>query len=234
VRTIGKHTASVALAAALGLVVAACSSSGTTGTTTTASSKSGCKTAAQTSTVAALPGYQVCLFIPATTNANHPDNVVIDGGHVWIGWQNITAKNGSDTEHSTIAEYTTSGKLVKSWNVLGHTDGMRMNPTTHQMWVMCDEDGNPRLFTIDPAASTATQITLPPQPWGGGFDDIQFVKGVAYSDASSPTLNSAGKNPFPALYKITISGTKATLTKVLPGQPKATTINLPATSTTLN
>lgn len=233
-RTIGKLTASVAVTAALGLVVAACSSSGTAHTTTTATSGSGCKTAAQSSTVAALPGYQVCLFIPATTNANHPDNIVIDGSHVWVGWQNITAKNGSDTKHSTIAEYTTSGKLMKSWSVLGHTDGMRMNPTTHQMWVMCDEDGNPRLFTIDPAASTATQITLPSQPWGGGFDDIQFVNGVAYSDASSPTLNSAGKNPFPALYKITVSGTKATLTKVLAGQPKATTINLPATSTTLN
>jgi hypothetical protein len=233
VRKIGKLTASAASVAALGLVVAACSSNGTV-STTASSSKSGCKNASQNSTVAALPGFQVCLFIPATTKANHPDNIIIDGSHVWVGWQNITAKNGSDTKTSTIAEYTTSGTLLKSWSVVGHTDGMRMNPTTHQMWVMCDEDGNPRLYTIDPASSTATTITLPPQPWGGGFDDIQFVNGVGYADASSPTLNSAGKNLFPALYKVTISGTAATLTKVLAGMPKATTINLPVSNVTLN
>jgi hypothetical protein len=233
VRTIGKLTSFVAMAAALGLVVAACSSNASV-STTASSSKTGCKTAAQSSTVAALPGYQVCLFIPATTNANHPDNIVYDGSHVWVGWQNITAKDGTDTKHSTIAEYTTSGTLVKSWNVIGHTDGMRMDPATHMMWVMCDEDGNPRLYTINPSSSTATQYTLPKTAWGGGFDDIQAVNGNMYADASNPTLNSAGKNIYPALFKVQLSGTKAVLTPVLMADTKATTINLPATNVTLN
>jgi hypothetical protein len=231
-----------AAAAALGLAVSACtsSSSSTSSTASTTSTSNGCKSASQASTVATLSGYTVCLFIPATSKANHPDSVVYANGKVWIGWQNITAKDGADNKSSTIGEYTSTGALVKSWTLGGptagtgcHTDGMRMNPSTGQMWVMCNEDGSPRLFTIDPASSTATEITLPKTPHGGGFDDIQFLNGLAFIDASNPTLNSAGANVFPALYTVTISGTTASLTPVLKGGAKADTLNPPVTSTTL-
>jgi hypothetical protein len=182
----------------------------------------------------------VCLLTPAGSKANHPDNVVYAGGKVWVGWQNITAKDGFDNKSSTIGEYATSGKLVKSWSLGGptagtgcHTDGMREDPVTHLVWVMCNEDGNPRLYTIDPASSTATQITLPKTPHGGGFDDIQFLNGMAFIDASNPTLNSAGANVFPALYKITISGSTASLTPVLKGGATGTTLNPPVSSITM-
>jgi len=185
--------------------------------------------------VAALPGYQVCLWAAATTTANHPDNIVISGSNVFVGWQNITAKDGTDTKTSTIAEYTTGGKMLKSWSVIGHTDGMRMQPGTNTLWVMCDEDGNPRLYTIDTTSSSpATPITLPKTPHGGGFDDVQFVNGKAYIDASNPTLNAAGKNIYPALYQVSLSGTTATLTKVLMAQATATTIATPSTTVKLN
>jgi hypothetical protein len=229
---------SAALAAALALVAGACSSStastGSSATTLTAGTSS-CKNASQNSNVVALPGYQVCLLIPATTTANHPDNVVYDGTNIWIGWQNITAKDGTDTKTSTIAQYTTSGKLVKSWTVPGHTDGMRNDPTSHLMWVMCDEDGKPRLYTIDPSSASPTTYTLPdPTSWGGGFDDIQFVNGAAYSDASNPSLNSAGQNTNPILYKITLSSGKATLTPVLTNKAKAISLNPPIAPVSLN
>ena len=234
VRNFRRITMSAALAAAAGLGVAACTSSSNTPAKTTSSiSGSACKSGAAPG-VAALPGYQVCLWAAATSKANHPDNVVISGSNVFIGWQNITAKDGTDTKTSTISEYTTSGKLLKSWSVRGHTDGMRVDPSTHLLWVMCDEDGTPRLYTINPASGSPTQITLPPTPHGGGFDDIQFVNGMALIDASNPTLNKAGNNVFPALYKVTLAGTHATLTKVLMANAKATTITPPATTVTLN
>jgi hypothetical protein len=244
VKSIGKLTASLAGAAALALLAGACSSSSSTtsssstGTTTSSS----CQHGTPANGVASLPGFTVCLLIPAGSKANHPDNVVYSssGGKIWIGWQNITAKDGKDNKSSTIGEYTTSGKLVKSWSLGGpaagtgcHTDGMREDPTTHLMWVMCNEDGSPRLFTIDPSSSTATQITLPSTPHGGGFDDIQFVNGSAFIDASNPTLNSAGVNVFPALYKITISGTTASLTPVLKGNATGTKLNPPVSSITM-
>jgi hypothetical protein len=235
-------TTYAAAAAALGLAVSACSSSSSSSTTSTTSStgNNGCKSASQASNVATLPGYQVCQIIPATTKANHPDNVVYANGKIWIGWQNITAKDGADNKSSTIGEYTTTGALVKSWSIGGptagtgcHTDGMRMNPTTNVLWVMCNEDGSPQLWTIDPASSTPTSITLPKTPHGGGFDDIQFLNGMAFIDASNPTLNNAGNNVFPALYKVTLSGTKANLTPVLKGGATATSLNPPVKSTSL-
>jgi hypothetical protein len=237
VRTIGKLTMSVAAAAALGLATAACSSSGSSTTTATTSASTGCRHASQNSSVTALPGFTVCLFAAATTTASHPDSIIYSAGRVFVGWQNITAKDGSDTKTSTIGEYTTTGKLVASWSVGGHNDGMRMDPSTKLLWAMSDEDGKPRLFTIDPAkqgSSAVTEYTMPPTPHGGGFDDIQFVNGLALADASNPTLNSAGNNVFPALYKVRLAGTKAVLTKVLMGNAKATTIKTPVTTVTLN
>jgi hypothetical protein len=239
VKSIGKLTASLAGAAVLTLVAAACSSSSAT-TTSSSTSTSSCKAGTPAVGVASLPGFNVCLLIPATSKANHPDSVTYAGGKIWIGWQNITAKDGLDSKSSTVGEYTTSGKLVKSWTIGGptagtgcHTDGMRMDPTSHLIWVMCNEDGNPRLYTIDPSSSTATQITLPKTPHGGGFDDIQFLNGMAFIDASNPTLNSAGVNVFPALYTITISGTTASLTSVLKGNATGTTLNPPVKSITM-
>jgi hypothetical protein len=232
---------SAAVVAGLALVAAGCSSSSSSTTAnTTSTAGSACKGGSQSSNVVALPGIQMCLLIPATTKANHPDSVVYAGGHIWIGWQNITAKDGTDNKSSAVGEYTTTGQLVKLWTVGGgtapgtgcHTDGMRMDPTTNTLWVMCNEDGSPRLYTINPSSSTPTQITLPKTPHGGGFDDIQFVNGKAFIDASNPTLNSAGANVFPALYTVTLSGTTATLTPVLKGGATVTTLNPPVTSTT--
>lgn len=237
-RTFGKLTTSVAAAAAIGLTLAACtSSSSSTSSSGSAAKNNGCKNAAQNSTVAAPAGYKVCLFAAATTAANHPDSIVVSGTDVFIGWQNTTAKDGTDTKTSTITEYTTGGKLVHTWTTIGHNDGMRMDPSTHLLWAMSNEDGNARLYTIDPAngaESSVTQYTMPPTPHGGGFDDIQFTNGLALADASNPSLNKAGINVFPALYKVQLSGTKAVLTKVLMGNAKATTIKLPATTVSLN
>ncbi len=237
-RTLGKLSTSFAAAAAIGLTLAACTGSSSNGNSSAslaaASGGNGCPSAAQNSNVVAPAGYKVCLFAAATTTASHPDNVVVSGSDVFIGWQNITAKDGTDTKTSTITQYATAGKLVHSWSVIGHTDGMRFDPSTHLLWVMCNEDGKPRLYTIDTTTKAVKHIILPPTPHGGGFDDVQIVGGKVFIDASNPTLTAGGKNPNPSLYSVVLSGNTAKLTNVLSGQPKATTINLPATSTTLN
>src|SRR5580700_1926572 len=133
---------SAAITAALGLAVAACS--GSSSSSADGSSGSGnassCKNASQASNVAALSGFQVCLFEGATTSTNHPEDIQVEGGHVWIGWQNSSAKDGSTTKPSTITEYTTAGKLLKSWSVIGHADGLHMDPATGMMWVTANED----------------------------------------------------------------------------------------------
>src|SRR5258708_20160605 len=97
-----------ACAAALGLAVSAgsSSSSSSTASTTSSSGSNGCKLASQASTVAALPGYQVCLFIAATSKANHPDSVVYAGGKVWAVSQNTNAKDGLHTNPTPTAAHT--------------------------------------------------------------------------------------------------------------------------------
>jgi hypothetical protein len=234
----GKLPAAIATAAVTVLCAAACTSSPSTSsssssTTSATTTSAGCA-ASMASAVAAPPGYQVCLLIAATTSANHPDNILVSGANVFVGWQNITAKDGSDTKTSTIGQYTSAGKLVKSWSVRGHTDGMRIDPSSGLLWVMCNEDGSPRLFTISTSSDTPTEYTLPSTPHGGGFDDVFFTNGMALIDASNPSLNKAGVNVFPALYKVTLSGTQVTLTKLLMGNANATTVNTPVSPMQLN
>jgi hypothetical protein len=225
-----------AAAAAMGLAAAACSSttSPSAANAPTTSASNGCKSGMSAPGVAALPGYQVCLFVAATTTANHPDDLVVNGNKVWIQWQNGTAKDCSTTKTATISEYTTSGQLLKSWSVIGHADGLRWNPSTNVMWVTSCEDGSPRLYTINPSSSTPTEYTLPKTSWGGGLDDLTFFNGSAFVSASNPTLNSAGNNTNPALVKVTLHGTSATFTPALMGNAKATTLNPPVSTVTLN
>lgn len=177
--------------------------------------------AGPTASVVALPGYQVSVFTMGASAYKNPDSLVSDGTHVYVGYQNVTAKDGTDNKTSTIAEYTAQGQLVRTFRVLGHCDGLRYNPVTRQLWALTDEDGNPHLTTIDPSSGASVLYRTLPTPHGGGYDDLAFLDGVALIDASNPTLNAAGLNAAPALDTITLSGGKVTLTPVLMGNASA-------------
>lgn len=181
---------------------------------------------AQTANPVALAGYQITQFIGPSTSYSHPDSVVSDGTHIFVGYQNVTAKDGSDNKTSTVVEYTVNGAVLNTFTVPGHNDGLRVDPATHLVWATSNEDGNPTLVTIDPASSTITPYTFPtPTPHGGGYDDLAFTGGAAFIAASNPTLNSAGNNPNPALDAITLSAGKVSLTPVLAGNAMATDIS---------
>ena len=109
--------------------------------------------AATASTVVALPNYQVTLFASSTSAYTNPDSLTVADGNVFIDYQNVTAKDCTDTKTSTVVEYTMDGKVVKTFAVPGHSDGMRLDPTTHLLWVTSCEDGNPKFVTIDPKAA---------------------------------------------------------------------------------
>ncbi len=209
------------MVAALVLILTACSSSPSTNSTT--------PTANSTTTqqpgdfgLATLPGYDVSLFARQTTSFNNPDALVVDNGFVYIDYQNSAAKDCTDKNSSTIVQYDMSGKMLKTFTVAGHSDGMRADPSTHLLWVTSCEDGNAKFFTIDPSSGTITPYTFPPAPHGGGYDDLYFLNGMVFVAASNPNLNSAGVNVFPALDKITLGNGKVNLTPVLMGNATAT------------
>src|SRR5579859_7425420 len=211
-----------AIAAALALILSACTSSNPTTTTTpTATTNTGGSQPGDFG-LGALPGYSVSLFTRQTSTYTAPDAVIVDNGFVYIDYQNVTAKDCTDKNSSTIVQYDMNGKALKTFTVPGHSDGMRADPSTHLLWVTSCEDGNPKFVTIDPASGTITPYTFPPTPHGGGYDDLCFINGLVFIAASNPTLNSAGVNPFPAIDKITLSNGKVNLTPVLLGNATAT------------
>jgi hypothetical protein len=174
--------------------------------------------------VTALPSYHVSVFAKGTTKYFNPDAVIDDGSHIFIDYQNKTAKDCTDaaTASSTVVEYTLSGKVVTTFSVPGHSDGMRENPSTHLLWVTSCEDGNPRFVTINPFSGAVTPYTFPPAPHGGGYDDLAFVNGKAFIAASNPNTNSAGVNVFPAVDEMTLSNGNVVLTPVLNSNATAT------------
>jgi sugar lactone lactonase YvrE len=188
-----------------------------------------------TSGIAALPIYQVTLFASSTSAYSGPDSLVVDGTNVFIDYQNTTAKDCTDKNSSTVVEYTMDGKVVTTFSIPGHSDGMRMDPATHLLWTTSCEDGNPKFATIDPKSGTVTPYVFPAAPHKGGYDDLYFLNGKVYIAASNPTLDSNSNNPNPAVDEIALSNGKVVLTPVLMGNAKATdTTKSPAATVTLN
>jgi sugar lactone lactonase YvrE len=216
--------------------VAGCSSS-----TATSSSPAGAVEAASITDAVALyhpglPGVKISVFAhfaAGTANYRNPDSIAIDGSTVFIGFQNVTAKDCSDGKTSTIVQYTMAGTVVKQYKVPGHNDGLRVDPSTHLLWATSCEDGNPALSVIDPSSGTITPYTFPAAPHGGGYDDVCFMNGSAFIAASNPTLDASGNNVFPAVDKITLSGSSAVLTPILMGNATATD-TIAGGTTTLN
>jgi hypothetical protein len=106
--------------------------------------------------------------------------------------------------------------------VVGHSDGLRLDPVSGKLWATVNEDGNPALYVIDPTTRASTKYILK-APHGGGYDDIAFLGGHAYLAASNPTLNAARVNVFPAIVDVTLNPDHTTTLKpVLMGNAKAT------------
>jgi hypothetical protein len=174
--------------------------------------------------VTVAPGYTASFFAAGPSGATQPDSIAVDGLKVYVGYQNGAAKDGS-SGFSTIAEFAPTGPngtwaVVKTVNVAGHNDGIKVDPSTHKVWALQNEDANANLVVIDfsPATPTTVKYTLASVNGGGGFDDIAFVGGKTYLTASNPAKDP---NTDPALVQITLSGATATITPVLFGNAKA-------------
>jgi sugar lactone lactonase YvrE len=185
--------------------------------------------------ILAFPSYQVELFASSTSSYTNPDSLVVDNDHVFIDYQNVTAKDCTDTHISTVVEYTMNGKVLKTFSIPGHSDGMRLDPATHLLWTTSCEDGNPKFATIDPESGKITSYTFPTPPHGGGYDDLYFLGGKAFIAASNPTLDSNGQNPNPAVDQITLNNGNVLLTPILLGNATATdNTTTPPSTVTLN
>ncbi len=172
--------------------------------------------------VVALAPYTVSVFTTSIPGVDFaPDSIAVLDGHVFIGYGDGAAPDGSDGKSSTIVEYTLSGDMVTTYTVPGHNDGLRVNPKTNKLWAMQNEDGSPNLVIIDPKNHTQKIYTFGPTPHGGGYDDIAFRGNDVFVSASNPAHNP---NDHPAIVKAEIKGNMVLVTPVLSGTAIATDI----------
>ena len=167
------------------------------------------------------PGYTVTTFATSPSGASQPDSIAVDRSRVYVGFGNGVAKDGSDGKSSTIVEYTSTGAVVQTFSVPGHNDGLKVDPRTHLVWAVQNEDGNPNLVIINPATGTQQEYTFGPVADGGGFDDITFLHGKVYLSESNPSSNP---NTAPAVVVATLQGTMVNVTPVLLGNAMATNL----------
>src|ERR1700731_3675796 len=120
------------------------------------------------------PGFTITIFAGPLAGSTAPDSIAVVGNFVWVAYGNNGNPDGSKGAKSQIVEYSSAGKVKRNLTVIGHNDGLRLDPTTHQLWALQNEDANPNLVGIDPITGVTVKFAAKP-PHGGGYDDMVFT-----------------------------------------------------------
>ncbi len=178
-------------------------------------------------------GYTISVFAKAPGTLR-PDDLVVHDKNIYVVMQDPndnpdgTAVAGT-TPQSEVIEYDTTGKVLNTYAVPGHPDGM-VEIDANTLWVSTNEDADPMIIVLNTATNTQTTLTPDATPaHGGGLDDLKVLNGVVYAAASNPTLGTAtatapnGVSTVPAVYSVTLNSDNATfhLTPVLMGNATA-------------
>ena len=173
---------------------------------------------AQSSPPQANPPYVLSVFATAPAELSVPDSIAVLGDYVFVGYGDGHKPDGSDGKSSQIVQYRMDGSVVYTYTVLGHNDGLKVNPVTHELWALQNEDANPRLVIINFATKQTRSYQFGPTLHGGGYDDIVFRGCRVYLSASNPAPNP---NTGPAIVRATLSNSLVTVKPVLSGNAAA-------------
>lgn len=176
--------------------------------------------------------YELSVFAQAPSGLSGPDSIAVLEGHVFVGYGDGHDPAGLDGLSSQIVEYRMDGSIVQTFTVLGHSDGLKVDPVTHLLWALQNEDANARLVILNPETQERRVFVLGTGPHGGGYDDITFRGCQAYISASNPAP-ADNPNTQPAIVSIHFRGSTVDLEPVLLGNASAIDIPTGAT-TTLN
>ena len=136
------------------------------------------------------PPYSLSTFAQSENGYTDPDSVTFNASDIFVGYGNGGAPDGSGGAMSTIVEYGMTGTVVTTFTVVGHNDGLRIDPSDGTLWALQNEDANPNLVVIDLKKDKQTVTQFPtPTPHGGGYDDLVFTKGATFVSASNPANN---------------------------------------------
>src|ERR1700686_5021176 len=174
-------------------------------------------------------GFAASVFATGGTAFSAVDDITAMEGSIFVSWQNGVGPKGepagNGNTQSTIAQYSSSGRLINSWQLTGRCDGMTADSQHDRVIATLNEDGNSSLVTITPDAPKSSQVvhyTYSPSalPHGGGTDAPHIYRGQILISASNPSDTTQ-----PAVYRATLSGTTATLTPVFFDNVTATAAN---------
>ncbi len=98
---------------------------------------------------ATMPPYTVSIFAAPPAGLSNPDSITTANGKIYVVYANATNPDGTGG-FSTIVEYSTTGKILGTFEVTGKADGLKYNPFDHKLWALRNEDSNPALTLIDP------------------------------------------------------------------------------------
>jgi hypothetical protein len=184
-------------------------------------------------TPTAVKGYSLTTFAGPLAGSSAPDSIATVGNDVFVSYGNGGSPTGAGGATSTIAKYSNHGVLLGQVTVAGHSDGLRYDAASGQLWSTQNEDASPTLVLINPKTLAATvPVPFSATPHGGGYDDVAFGAGGTFVSASNPALDP---NTGPAIVSVTRTASGVTVNgSVLAGNATATVLNPGGGTTTLN
>jgi hypothetical protein len=178
----------------------------------------------------ATPPYQLSVFASAPNGLSAPDSIAVLRDHVFVGYGDGNAPDGSDGKSTQIVQYSMQGVIEHIYTVKGHSDGLKIDPATHLVWALQNEDASPNLVIINPRTQQTKLYNFGPTLHGGGYDDLVFRGCKVFISASNPANNP---NQGPAIVSATLDGSFVDVKPVLAGNAEA--LDIPTDSTvTLN
>jgi hypothetical protein len=133
------------------------------------------------------PQYTLGTFGVAPAGATKPDDLAIstDGKDLWVGYGNgactfgpggigTSCPTGTPANSSLVEFDITSGTVLQNITVAGHMDGLKIDPTTGDIWATENEDGNPTAAIVNHKTGKFKFYTITSSMITGGFDDLVF------------------------------------------------------------
>ena len=159
----------------------------------------------------------------APSGATSPDDIAVsaDGADLWVGYGNGAATDGSAGNSSVVEYNIATGAVMQNITipVLGHIDGLKIDPATGEVWTNINEDAMPQVVIINPKNGKATPFKVTSSLITGGLDDLVFSE----NDSAFVTASSQVDATTPVIVEISIKEKKKkgslSITSVLPGAP---------------
>ena len=132
---------------------------------------------------------RIATFAVAPSGSTGPDSIALANGDVWVAYKNNADPAGASGS-STVVEYDHSGHVEQTYQIAGSVDGLKMDPVTHEIWALQNEDGNSTLTLINPEEnSVSLPLSYAVPSATRGYDDVAFLNGKVFISETNPANN---------------------------------------------